>query len=154
MSTHHLFGLKSRMHRYWALGSLAVAIVAGVAAYLVFADGNTPAGPVRNATVAHGGENTLMTAANDAALRETGGLCNRAVIRARAYGVLPPTARMKAKKTETGVEGRYICKAEANAGKIYTLAVEQRCDDLADHTCLVLRTVSNPVGQVLFERRV
>jgi hypothetical protein len=154
MPTHHIFGLKSRVRTYWALVPLAVAIVAGVTAYFVFANPSAPNGPARNATVAHGGENTLMTAANSAAHQETGGLCNRAVIRARAYGVLPPGSRLKAKRTETEVEGRYTCKAEADAGKIYTLAVDQRCDDLADHNCFILRTVSNPVGQVLFERRM
>lgn len=164
MSKRRIFGRMTRERELWAFVALTVVVVfvLGVSGYVLFGNGTQSSkaphaiavAEGRNAVLVSEGDKDLLVSATAAAHEESGGLCNRAVTRARAYGVLPANSRNKATKVATETAGRYVCKAEADAGKIYILAVDQRCDDLDDHACFVLHKVSNPVGQPLFERQI
>jgi hypothetical protein len=153
LSENGKFGFSTKS-RVMLIGAAIVVVAAGAGAYIWFGSNLATKSEEHRVTVAHAGEDTLVKAANAAASAETGGLCNRAVIRARSYGVVPPSAASTATKMPTGIEGRFTCQARAETGEAYTLAVDQRCDDLMDHACLAIHWVSDRNGTRLFERRL
>jgi len=147
--------LDSPNARWIALGSLGAVVVIGVIAFFAF--GGTGGGTTssdKRVTVAAMGNDAMVQAANDAASAESGGLCERALTRARSYGTVPGSSTLTSKETETEVKGRYTCGVKAADGSTFTLAVDQTCDDLGKHECVALHTVTQADGRTLFERQL
>ncbi len=139
--------------RWIALGLAVVVIGAGTAFFLLPAARDTAA--KQGATkVAHAGDSFLVDAANAAAASETGGLCDRALIRAQGYGVVPDGATLSGKETPAAMERHFTCQAQTATGAAFTLAIEQTCDDLSDHNCIALNRVTGSDGTSLFERQM
>jgi hypothetical protein len=142
------------MTRWIVIGVAVVVIVAGaVGAYLYLADGSGSGGSTTPSKVAHTGDDSIVAAVNAAAASETGGLCERALTRAKSFAVLPDGARIEGDETATETEGQYTCQVQAPTGGNYVLAIRQWCDDLSTYDCLALNRVTAADGTVLFQRK-
>jgi hypothetical protein len=134
-------------------GAAVVAVIIGAGAYFAVggSDSATSAEKART-TVARTGWDTLVDSANDAASSESGSLCDRALTRARNYGIVPASTALTSSESETQVQNRFTCAAKADDGATFTLAVDKTCEDIADHSCLAIHTVTQADGRTLFER--
>jgi hypothetical protein len=134
-------------------GAAVVAVIVGAGAYFMLgsSDATSNAEKTRT-TVAQTGWGTLVDSANEAASSESGSLCDRALTRARNYGIVPASTALSGSESETQVQNRFTCAAKAEDGATFTLAVDKTCEDLADHSCLAIHTVTQADGRTLFER--
>ncbi|HEX2592142.1 MAG TPA: hypothetical protein VHL34_11640 [Rhizomicrobium sp.] len=141
------------MMRWAILGAVALVVAGGAAGYFLMNNTSKPAatGPV---TVAHTGADSLVDAANVAAAAEKGSLCERALTRAQSYGVLPNGTTLASTEPKPAQDKQFTCAATDSAGAGYTVVVEQTCDNLNDHACFVLRTISQADGTTLFDRKI
>jgi hypothetical protein len=134
-------------------GAAVVAVIVGAGAYFALGSSDVASTADKGrTTVAQTGWDTLVNSANDAASSENGSLCDRALTRARNYGIVPASTALTGSESETQVQNRYSCSAKAEDGATFTLAVDKTCEDLADHSCLAIHTVTQADGRTLFER--
>ena len=81
-------------------------------------------------------------------------VCEAALDRVMAYGVIPPAATLaQADADKTQVEQRVVCHAQAG-GQQYALTVDVPCDDMAKDTCIKLYSVKQADGTSLFQRQM
>ena len=80
-------------------------------------------------------------------------MCTTGVGAAKAFGIIPPYGRLASLNVgRTDVQGRYVCVAATQAAK-YLVAVELLCRNLKDRRCVLLYSVSQTDGTVLYQRQ-
>jgi len=78
--------------------------------------------------------------------------CNRAVARAKDYGVLPASAEPASDSAAPGTEkGRSLCRAKAGLNE-YSIVIDFRCNDGSSDSCFRLLRVTDSNGSALFDR--
>jgi hypothetical protein len=88
--------------------------------------------------------------ANDVAGEE---LCKTALTGAQNFGIIPPYGQLTGyEPRKSDVKGRYICTAATNETK-YTIAADILCRNLKNAQCVVLYSVTETDGTVLYQRR-
>jgi hypothetical protein len=136
---------------WWIALAVAVVVIGGgAAAYFLLPSGTGSTARTQAVKVAHTGDAGLVSGANEAAARETGGLCERATTRAQSFAVIPDGSKASGSETETEVKGRFTCQAQSLTGTTFTLVVRQTCDDLGNYQCIALKRVTGPDGSVLY----
>ncbi len=127
------------------IGGLLIAN--GIAAYLLW--------PRAENELAISGQPIHRTAAETAKVNAEAALalCSAALNDAKAYGIVPQFGRLASPKLEvTQVRGRYKCLAATEAAK-YVIATDLVCRDLRDRRCVVLYSVTQDDGTVLYQRQ-
>lgn len=80
-------------------------------------------------------------------------LCTTALNHAKDFGIVPPFGQLaSAEPKPTDVKGRYVCIAVTQVSK-YTLAADALCRDLAKPACVMLHSVTQDDGTVLYKKQ-
>src|SRR5262249_39422313 len=123
--------LAQPMVRGIAIAAVVVVIAAAAGAYFMRSGGGSGSStsPGAAVKVAHSGDEGFVSAANAAAAREAGGICDRAVTRAQSFAVLPDGSKASGAEAKGEAEGHFTCQAQSLTGGTFTLVVRQSCDD-------------------------
>jgi hypothetical protein len=79
-------------------------------------------------------------------------LCTASLSRAEAFGIVPNYAKVSGGLQLTNVKGRYACTAATSVAS-YTMLSDLLCRDLRDQRCVMLYSVTQQDGTVLYQRR-
>jgi hypothetical protein len=79
-------------------------------------------------------------------------LCTASLNRAKEFGIVPNYGKISAGLQLTNVKGRYACTA-ATTVATYTMLSDLLCRDLRDQRCVVLYSVVQQDGTVLYRRQ-
>lgn len=79
-------------------------------------------------------------------------LCKTALSTAKTFGIIAQFAQLTAyTPKESDVKGRYVCGAATGASK-YAIVADALCRDLKNQQCVVLYSVTEGDGTVLYQR--
>ena len=80
-------------------------------------------------------------------------VCVQALAGAKEFGIVPNYAQLaNPYPNETKVRGRYECASGTNVAK-YTIAVDLVCKQIGQRRCVVLHSVTQQAGTVLYRRQ-
>jgi hypothetical protein len=80
-------------------------------------------------------------------------LCTSALNHAKDFGIIPPFGQLaSAEPKPSDVTGRYVCLAVTQVSK-YTLAADLLCRDLKKPACVMLHSVTQDDGTVLYKKQ-
>jgi hypothetical protein len=80
-------------------------------------------------------------------------VCAQAITAAKSFGIVPSYAQLADPLPHaTNVTGRYTCSSRTQVAT-YNMAVDLVCRQLRDRRCVVLYSVSQPDGTMLYQRQ-
>ena len=80
-------------------------------------------------------------------------VCQQALTASKNFGIVPNYAQLSDPLPHgTGVTGRYTCSSRTNVAT-YNMAVDLVCRQLRESRCVVLYSVSQPDGTMLYQRQ-
>jgi hypothetical protein len=80
-------------------------------------------------------------------------VCAQALVASKNFGIVPNYAQLADPLPHaSGVTGRYVCSSRTQVAT-YNMAVDLVCRNLRDSKCVLLYSVSQPDGTMLYRRQ-